>query len=472
MTTALVLGGGLAGMAAAAALAPHVDTVIVVESDRLPAGPEPRRGLPQAHHNHVLMAGGAKALDALLPGTTARLYEAGAHHRKIGRFLLLGPDVWSRCSDGDAFAITCSRHLVDHTVRSQALAGGKVELIDGTKVIGLVGDQSRVTGARVEAEDGAVRVIRADLVVDATGSRSKATQWLTDLRVGPVKEDLLDTGLAYVGRTYEQPAGFGADFPGVLIQARPGSGPEAAGGALMPQEDGRWIVALMGPRGNHPPTDEAEFLAFARAMRHSVIGDLLAEARPVTPMRSARGLANRRRHFDRARMPEGFLALGDAVMILSPNFGTGMAVAAMGALALRTQLERSGFGPGLARRVQKAVAGIGAGPWQMAITNDRWFPGVETNLKLSGGDGQRKFGVRFAKVIADNPAVARRMQDISALVAPLSTMMSPSMMFAVMRGPQRPPLTAAEAIGQFPQLASVRPGAAPGRLPEPADAAQ
>jgi 2-polyprenyl-6-methoxyphenol hydroxylase-like FAD-dependent oxidoreductase len=457
VTSVLVLGGGMAGLTAAAALLPHVDTVTVVDSDRLPDGPQPRRGLPQAHHNHVLMAGGAQALEALLPGTTARLYEAGAHHRKIGQFLLHGPERWSRCTDGDAYGITCSRHLVDHMVRRAVLGGGRVELIDGTKAIGLTGGPDRVTGVRVEDEDGSVRTIIADLVVDATGTRSKSARWLTDLGVPAVREDVLDTGLAYAGRTYEQPPGFGADFPGVLIQARPGIGPSAAGGALMPQEDGRWIVALMGTRGSNPPTGEAEFLAFARAMRHSVIGDLLADALPVTSLRSARGLANRRRRFERARLPEGFLALGDSVMILSPNYGTGMSIAAMSALALRTQLERNGFGPGLARRVQRKVARIGAGPWQMAVTNDRWFPGVETNLRLSGGESQRKFGDRFAATIAENPGVSRRIQDVTALIAPMSTLMSPALMLAVLRGPRRPPLSAAEAIGQFPQLASVMP---------------
>ncbi|MEU3573331.1 FAD-dependent monooxygenase [Kitasatospora sp. NPDC036755] len=463
MTTALVLGGGLAGLTAAVALLPHVGSVTVVEGDQYPDGPQGRRGVPQAHHNHLLMAGGAQALDALLPGTTEALYRAGAHHRKVGQFLLLGAEGWSRSTDGDAYTIACSRPLVDHTVRRLALAAGTLEVLTGTKVTGLTGTAARVTGAQVEDADGTVRTLTADLVVDATGSRSKAPQWLADLGAGPVHEDRLDTGLAYVGRSYLVPEGFGDDFPGILVQTRPGNGPHAAGGALMPQEDGRWIVALMGTRGNHPPTEEREFLDFARAMRHSVIGDLLAMAEPVTPMRASRGLANRRRRFEKARMPEGFLALGDSVMVLSPNFGTGMSVAAMGALALRTQLEKTGLVPGLARRVQKAVARIGAGPWQMAITNDRWFPGVETNLKLSGGEGQRKFGVRFARTVADNPMVARRMQDISTLVAPMTAMMAPSVMFAVMRGPQRPPLTDAQALGQFPQLAPVRPAADPAR---------
>src|SRR5205807_3770505 len=35
----------------------------------------PRKGLPQGHHSHILMRGGAEAFDQLLPGTTDRSEE-------------------------------------------------------------------------------------------------------------------------------------------------------------------------------------------------------------------------------------------------------------------------------------------------------------------------------------------------------------------------------------------------------------
>ena len=47
-TRAVVLGGGLTGMLAAAALAAHVDEVLIVERDQLPDGPQPRTGLPRS----------------------------------------------------------------------------------------------------------------------------------------------------------------------------------------------------------------------------------------------------------------------------------------------------------------------------------------------------------------------------------------------------------------------------------------
>ncbi len=74
---AVVVGGGMAGMLAAAALSSYAD-VTVVERDVLPEGPEPRRGLPQARHVHVIWSGGARAMEDLLPGVTDAWLAAGA----------------------------------------------------------------------------------------------------------------------------------------------------------------------------------------------------------------------------------------------------------------------------------------------------------------------------------------------------------------------------------------------------------
>ncbi|WP_413092564.1 hypothetical protein [Streptomyces phaeochromogenes] len=64
MRRAVVIGGGLSSMLATATAAPFADEVTVVERDDLPRGPEPRKGLPQANHAHVLWSGGAKAIES------------------------------------------------------------------------------------------------------------------------------------------------------------------------------------------------------------------------------------------------------------------------------------------------------------------------------------------------------------------------------------------------------------------------
>ncbi len=65
---AVVIGAGMGGLAAAKAVAPHFEKVIVFERDALPDAPAPRLGTPQARHTHGLLAGGCRALEHLFPG--------------------------------------------------------------------------------------------------------------------------------------------------------------------------------------------------------------------------------------------------------------------------------------------------------------------------------------------------------------------------------------------------------------------
>ncbi len=65
---ALVMGGSMAGMLAARVLADHFERVTIIERDRFPERPEPRRGVPQGHHLHVLLKRGRISLERLFPG--------------------------------------------------------------------------------------------------------------------------------------------------------------------------------------------------------------------------------------------------------------------------------------------------------------------------------------------------------------------------------------------------------------------
>src|SRR4029077_19797333 len=65
---AVVIGGSMAGLLAARVLAEHFDRVTVLERDRYPEGPAPRKGTPQARHAHVLLGRGQLILQDLFPG--------------------------------------------------------------------------------------------------------------------------------------------------------------------------------------------------------------------------------------------------------------------------------------------------------------------------------------------------------------------------------------------------------------------
>lgn len=455
MTTAVVIGAGLGGLLAVVALSRTVDRVTVVDSDRLPHGPVWRRGVPQARQNHMLAGGGVAAIDQLLPGTSVRLLAAGAHRLKMAdQILTLSSEGWFRRFDEPAHFIACSRSLIDHVIRERVRADPCVELLESTRVVGLTGDADRVTGVLTESAEGP-RTLQADLVVDSSGSRSGAVRWLTAIGVPAVAEEFLDPGLAYASRILEASPKAVKDLPGVLIQPRSHTGRPGRGAAFMPQEDGRWIVNLIGTQGGRPPTAEEGFEAFARSMPHPIIAEIMATGTPVDEIRGAHGLGNRRRYFERVKLPEGFVAIGDSVAVISPNYATGMSVAAQSALALRTQLKMYGTAPGLTARVQKAVGKIVDGPWRMAIASDRGFPGVKTNIKLRSDALARRGAIRWSRTVAENRALLSATYEIASLSKPAWRAMTPRLMLAILRGPRRRPLTDEEAIAQFPEITSL-----------------
>src|SRR5262245_40024899 len=75
---AVVVGAGMAGLAAAGALVDFFEHVVVLERDTLPPDASHRAGTPQSKHVHGLLGGGQRALGDLFPGFQQDLAAAGA----------------------------------------------------------------------------------------------------------------------------------------------------------------------------------------------------------------------------------------------------------------------------------------------------------------------------------------------------------------------------------------------------------
>lgn len=459
MTKAVVLGGGFAGVLVAQVLSRHVDEVTVVEGGRYPAGPGVRPGLPQAFHSHVLVTAGAQALEALLPGTLEALLARGAHRRGLpDGALILSADGWFRRHETGAFMISCSRWLMDHVIRQRALADGvdgAVTVRERTRVLGLAGDASRVTGVRVMGEDGSAATLRADLVVDATGRRSRAGQWLTAIGGPGVEEEVVDPGLAYSTRIYRAPPGLAADLPAIMVHPRPSSGRPGYGATLFPIEDGRWIFTLTGTRAARPPVDEPGFTDGARSLRSPIVAELLAAAEPLGGVRPFRATANRRRYFERLPLPEGFLVIGDALTAVNPVYSHGMSVALLGAVRLDRELTERGARPSALPAVQAAVAEVAAESWRMATEQDRVRAFAEGSASAEGrastdGSGSaagQRMRARVSQAVLSSPVLMTRLFRAQTLVPSGAALPRPSAGRSA-----APPLDTDEAVAQFPGL--------------------
>ncbi|MGW3955649.1 FAD-dependent oxidoreductase [Streptomyces sp. NPDC004752] len=458
-TVAVVLGGSLAGLLAARALTSFADRVVVVERDALPAGPEPRTGLPQARHVHQLWSGGARALERLVPGATERLRAAGVTRLPVTTdMVVLSPHGWFRRWSQSAFLLPAGRDLLDWVVRARILADPRIELVERAEALGPVGTDTAVTGVLIRDRDGAERTLPAGLVVDATGRGSRAPQWLASLGLPAPERREVNPGLAYATRLFRAPRQARNGFPIVNVQADPRDRRLGRGGVLMPIEDGKWMVTLHGCRGQEPTADAADFLRYARTeLRHPVIAELLARAEPLgKEVAFTRTTANRRHFFERMPLwPENFVVLGDAVCALNPVYGHGMSVAAQGALALREVMSRQGLGtPGLARRIQRAVSRPVRAAWDLSTGSDVFYPGAtETGPTLRERITAAYVG-RLMHTATGNGRIARRVTDVTSLERGAAVLLAPSVLLAAAVGPLKPalggpPLTAEElkAVG-------------------------
>ncbi|MFB6613929.1 NAD(P)/FAD-dependent oxidoreductase [Streptomyces sp. NPDC056367] len=453
MTRAVVLGGGFAGVLTAKVLSRHVDEVTVIEGGRYPRGPGVRTGVPQAHHSHVLVTAGAEALETLLPGTLEELRERGAHRRGLpDGALILSADGWFRRHETGAHLVSCSRWLMDHVIRERALAGGTVRVRERTRVLGLTGDASRVTGVVVAAEDGAGERIDADLVVDATGRRSRAGRWLAALGGPGVEEEVVDPGLAYSTRIYRAPSGLAAGIPAVMLHPGTEGGGPAHGATLFPVEDGRWIVTLTGTREATPPTDERGFTECVRSLRSPVVAELLAAAEPLGGVRPFRATANRRRYFERRPRTDGFLVVGDALTAVNPVHSHGMSVALLSALRLDRAWAEHGAKPSGLPALQAAVAEVADTSWRMATEQDRARAGSggRPPAASAGSAAGQQMRARMARALLTSPALMSRLFRTQTLVPAQGAGDPPTP-----RGPSAhpdPPLGTDEAVAQFPAL--------------------
>ncbi|MBN0044761.1 FAD-dependent oxidoreductase [Streptomyces actuosus] len=442
--TAVVLGGSHTGMLAARALAASADRVVVVERDVLPAGAEPRKGLPQARHAHMLWSGGVRAAEELLPGITSVLRGAGARRQPVTTDIVaLSGQGWFRRWPESHHVVLAGRDLLDSVIRARVLADERIEVVERAEALGLTGTGAAVTGVRIRERDGGERTLEAGFVVDATGRGSRAARWLTGLGLPEPEVRVVDSGLVYASRLFLAPEPAREAFPIVNVQPDPRDGGPGRAGFLLPVEDGRWIVTLSGTRGGEPSSAEEDFVRFARdELRHPLIGELIEQAEPLTDVSVTRTTVNRRHYYERMpAWPENFAVLGDALAALNPVYGHGLAVGAQSALLLRNVIRRHGWGvPGLARRVQAAVARPVAAGWDLAIGQDVFYPGATQDGPSLRDRLVAGYVDRLMLTATGNGRIARRVTDVTSLERGAGVLLTPSVLLAAVVGPLKPAL--------------------------------
>ncbi len=339
--TAIVIGGGIAGLASARVLGGHFKRVTLIEADVLPETAETRPGVAQGSHTHNLLPGGWEILQSLFPGLETRLNEGGGiaaapqqwyaltPHGKTYRLSRFQPTPIEPVAGGSVIRLQ-TRALLEHCVRTELAQSPNVSIKDGVKVIGPLYKSDRITG--VELSNG--ERVPADLVLDASGRRSLSLDWLDQLGYLRPSESVVNCDFSYCTAMFKptDPTQF---TDGGFLTTSTRDGPYTKrGGALARVEGGNWLVTLAGRLGDHPPRSVDGFFEFISTLHHSMLGDLLKDAMLVSgPTRYLFPKSVRRNYHMLSRFPEGFLLIGDAICQINPGYSQGMSTACRQAAA-------------------------------------------------------------------------------------------------------------------------------------------
>lgn len=436
---AIVIGGSMAGLLAGRVLADHFEQVTIIESDRFPEKPVPRKGVPQSAHLHILLTRGRMIIEKLFPGLQDELIAAGAPVLDMGGDMVwLNGAGWTVRFQSGFDILTFSRDLLDSKIRHRLSALTNVRFLEECKVTRLLSsDGTSVTGVSVIHNASAKskeEELFADLVVDASGRGSKAPQWLKALGYMPPAETTVDASPGYASRIYNIPSGFEADWKGVFIQTSPPF--RTRGAVLYPIEGNRWIVTMCGMMADYPPTDEASFLEFVRSLPSSMIYDAIKDSTPRSPIFSYHAPGNRLRHYERlASQPQGFVVVGDAVCTFNPVYGQGMTTAALGAITLDQclhELQHQG-NRSLPQRFQKKLSQVNRVPWLLATSQDSRYPKAKRKTPSYIERLMQSYLDQVTQLTTNNTSVCLVMFEVIHLLKPITALFQPNIVFQVLK---------------------------------------
>jgi 2-polyprenyl-6-methoxyphenol hydroxylase-like FAD-dependent oxidoreductase len=423
---ALVVGAGIAGLAAARVLAETYDQVTVVDRDTLPPHGGPRAGVPQGQHVHAVLMLGAAGIRELFPGLVEELVAEGVPMGDIlaGARPYFGPHRLAPAPSG-LLGLCVARPHLEYRIRMRLGELPNVRFVAGRTVVGLKlsPDRTAVTGVRTTNDDGSADDTDADLVVDASGRGSRLPQWLVDVGYPSPHQERIRVDIAYTSAMFSMPADvIGGDL-GVAVAASP-SNPR--GGALINMGNEQWLVSLNGYRDAHPPVGFDGFTAFARQLAVPDIAEALRVATPTgTPTRFRIPDATRRHYEKLTRFPAGLVVLGDAVSCFNPVYGQGMSVAIQEALVLRQRIrEAPPHGTSL-RGIQRDIARTSAVAWTMSVSNDLRMPWIRGRRTASVRLGNA-YLARLYRAASVDPVVALAFMRVANLIDPPSAILRPS----------------------------------------------
>jgi 2-polyprenyl-6-methoxyphenol hydroxylase-like FAD-dependent oxidoreductase len=331
--TVVVLGAGVAGLAATLAVARDGHRVTLVERDAFAVG-EPldavdweRKGIPHFQQPHAFTPRGRKEMRETFPDVYDALITAGAWDLDLGPKIKGDPQP----DDVDLAFLAVRRPLIEWALRRAVAAEGGVTVSGSTRVTGLLASAGNGTAATpiVGGIETTTGTIDADLVIDAMGRRTPTPEWIDAIGGRRMTERSTDCSIIYYARYYRVREGRTLpDGPSV-----PGPRGDLGYAAFTTfPGDNRTFCALIAT----PPAEQAlkalrrgpAFEAAVATMPALNAWTNADMAEPITDVLPMGSLHNTIRSFDDGRPSvAGLVSVGDALVHTDPSLSLGLSFA-------------------------------------------------------------------------------------------------------------------------------------------------
>ena len=347
MAEILVLGAGVNGLCAALLLARDGHSVTVVERDPA-APPEPvdawevweRRGCAQFRLPHYLLPRFRQELAAVLPDVERALVAAGAVSYDVVDALPERATGGRRAGDDRYTALTARRPVLEAVAAARAAAEPGLLVRRGSTVRSLLAGPPAEPGvphvAGVVMEAG--EVLRADVVVDATGRRSPVAAWLAALGATPAPEEREPGGFVYYARHFRGDAM--PPLQGPVHQQH-----DSLSVLTLPADNRTWSVALCVSARDRVLRGLRDPQRWTAAARAYPLAAPWLDGEAITGVVAMAGLEDRLRTtvVDGRPVVTGLLLLGDSWACTDPSLGRGASIGLLQTRLLRDVLREAGL---------------------------------------------------------------------------------------------------------------------------------